>query len=92
MGFVRLPAYAIAVRWDGCSDDYTGLGQPGVWHLEPQQDSWDFPLAKVYTINHPNAARPVKRCEESDGGGHSRWVRTCSRAGRHFPEYPKPNR
>ena len=52
----------IAVRWDGCSDDYTGLGQPGVWHLEPQRDSWDFPLAKVYTINHPNAARPVKRC------------------------------
>ena len=51
----------VAVRRDGCADDYTGSGQQGVWHLEPQQDTWDFPLAKVYTINHPNAARPVQK-------------------------------
>ena len=41
-GWVRcdyLPKH-IEVRWDGCSEDYTGLGKPGVWHLEPTRDDW----------------------------------------------------
>lgn len=41
-GWVRcdyLPIH-IEVRWDGCAEDYTGLGKPGVWHLEPEADDW----------------------------------------------------
>ena len=34
----RLPMH-VEVRFDGCSDDYTGLGKPGVWHLAPRQDT-----------------------------------------------------
>ena len=45
------------VRWDGCTEDYTGLGKPGVWHVEPMTDDWKMPHQQCYTINHPNAPR-----------------------------------
>ena len=63
-GWVRcdyLPLH-IEVRFDGCATDYTGLGQPGVWHLEPKSDTWDLPLERVMTIDHPNAPRPKRVC------------------------------
>ena len=54
-----LPLY-VEVRWDGCHEDYTGLGKPGVWHLEPTTDEWKFPQKKVITVDHPNAAGPQR--------------------------------
>ena len=47
----------IEVRFDGESEDYTGLGKPGVWHLEPETDDWALPVKRSYTIDHPNAPR-----------------------------------
>ena len=35
----RLPRY-VEVQMDDCTIDYTGLGKPGVWHLEPEADDW----------------------------------------------------
>ena len=35
----RLPLY-VEIRFDGCSQDYTGLGKPVVWHLSPQKETW----------------------------------------------------
>ncbi len=58
-GWVRcdfLPLH-MEVRWDGESEDYTGLGKPGVWHLEPITDDWALPVKRSYTVNHPNAPR-----------------------------------
>ena len=37
--------------------DYTGLGKRGVFHLEPVQDEWELPVARVQTVNHPGAPR-----------------------------------
>jgi hypothetical protein len=48
----------IAVRWDDCSEDYTGLGKPGAWHLKPKENKWDLPIDTLATINHPGAPRP----------------------------------
>ena len=58
-GWVRcdyLPLH-IEVRFDGESEDYTGLGKPGVWHLEPVVDDWALPVKRSYTVDHPNAPR-----------------------------------
>ena len=52
----RLPLY-VEVRWDGCSEDYTGLGKPGVWHLKPKFEEWYLPVDALATINHPGAPR-----------------------------------
>ena len=41
-GWVRceyLPVH-VEVRFDGLSEDYTGLNKPGVWHVEPVEDAW----------------------------------------------------
>ena len=54
----RLPLY-VEVRWDGCTEDYTGLGKPGVWHLVPKENDWKFPIEKRITIDHPGAPRPM---------------------------------
>ena len=35
----RLPLY-LEFRVDDASQDYTGDGKPGVWHLEPTSDDW----------------------------------------------------
>ncbi len=53
----RLPLH-VEVRWDGCTEDYTGLGKPGVWHLKPKEDGWKIPVDTVATIDHPGAPRP----------------------------------
>ncbi|CAK0803316.1 unnamed protein product [Prorocentrum cordatum] len=37
--------------------DYTGLGKRGVFHLEPVQDEWELPVARVQTVNRPGAPR-----------------------------------
>jgi len=55
----RLPLH-VRVRFDACSDDYTGRDKPGVWHLEPKQDTWDLPVDAVTTIDHPGAFRPKR--------------------------------
>ena len=58
-GWVRcdfLPL-CVEVRWDGCTEDYTGQGRPGVYHVEPVQDDWKLPANRVVTVDHPNAAR-----------------------------------
>ena len=49
----RLPLH-IEVRFDGRSEDYTGLGKPGVWLLTPSKDTWQLPISSTTTINHPN--------------------------------------
>ena len=48
----RLPRY-LEFRADGAGQDYTGLGKPGVWHLEPTCDEWVLHYKLHYTINHP---------------------------------------
>ena len=56
-GWVRceyLPVH-VEVRFDGLSEDYTGLNKPGVWHVEPVEDAWKLPIRKSYTVDHPNA-------------------------------------
>ena len=52
----RLPLH-VEMRFDGCSEDYTGLGKPGVWYLSPQQVAWNLPMDEVATIDHPGALR-----------------------------------
>ena len=51
-----LPLY-VEVRFDGLVEDYTGLGKPGVWHVEPTTDEWRLPVNKSFTVDHPNAPR-----------------------------------
>ena len=48
----RLPTY-VAVRFDKLSEDYTGLNQPGVWHVEPVSDDWDLRYKSGYCVQHP---------------------------------------
>ena len=50
----KLPLH-IAVRFDGCHEDCTGLGKPGVWHLIPRKDTWEMPIETIATIDHPGA-------------------------------------
>jgi len=71
----RLPLH-VEVRFDGCADDYTGLGKPGVWHLAPKQDTWKLPLDAVTTINHPGAFRP-KRVKASASKDATAEVTSC---------------
>ena len=52
----RLPIH-VAVRWDGCIEDYTGTCKPGVLYLAPKEDDWDLPIDAVATINYPGAPR-----------------------------------
>ena len=47
----------IELRFDGCTEDFTGLGRPGVWFLIPVEDTWKFPLETTMTVNHPQCAR-----------------------------------
>ena len=47
----------IEVRWDGSSEDYTGLGKCGVWHVEPMTDTWTLEVKKNFTVDHPNVSR-----------------------------------
>ncbi len=58
-GYVKcdyLPLH-VEVRLDGCTEDFTGLGKPGVWHVEPATDDWKLPYQQAFTIDHPNVAR-----------------------------------
>ena len=45
----------VLVDWQ--THDYTGLGKPGAYHLEPTKDSWDLPHSKILTASHPGAPR-----------------------------------
>ena len=47
----------VEVRFDGCSEDYTRTGRPGVWCVEPVCDEWKLPVVALFTVGHPNAAR-----------------------------------
>ena len=53
----------IEIRFDDCSTDYTGLGRPGVWFLQPKKDDWELPIkvTTTTTINHPNTQGPVMK-------------------------------
>ena len=54
----RLPLY-VEFRVDEATEDYTGLGRPGVWFLEPVTDDWTLHYKLRYTVNHPpRPARP----------------------------------
>ena len=50
----------IEVRFDGCTEHFTGLGRPGVWFLEPVEDTWEFPVETAVTVNHPQCRRSKK--------------------------------
>ena len=60
----RLPLH-VEVRFDGCTEDFTQTGKPGVWHLEPREDSWKFEIEQSVTIDHPGAARPKVKQQTS---------------------------
>ena len=55
-----LPLY-VEVRFDACHEDYTGLGKPGVWHLEPTTDDWKFPQKKCSQWIIPMPPVPTAR-------------------------------
>ena len=50
----RLPAY-VSVRFDKVGEDYTGLHQPGVCHVEPTNDEWKLVYKPALCIHHPLA-------------------------------------
>ncbi len=50
----RLPRY-IEIKLDDSDEDYTGLGKPGVWHLEPESDSWTLKYEVRHITRCPNA-------------------------------------
>ena len=50
----RLPTY-VAVRFGKFTEDYTGLGQLGVWHVEPTDDEWKLTYKAAYCVQHPLA-------------------------------------
>jgi hypothetical protein len=54
----HLPKY-VAVRFDDQTEDYTGLGRPGVFLVEPHQDTWQLLYKTGRHINHPLAAERV---------------------------------
>ena len=58
----------VEVRFDGCTEDYTGTGRPGVWYVEPTTDEWKLPHKKVYTVDHPRASglKRVKAASRKD--------------------------
>ena len=58
----------VEVRFDGCHEDYTGLGKPGVWHVEPVADDWKLQQKKTLTVDLPGAAGPTrtKACGRKD--------------------------
>ena len=47
----RLPSY-VAVRFDKAAEDYTGLEQPGVWHVEPTSDDWNLRYKTPSCVQH----------------------------------------
>ena len=55
----RLPLH-IGVRFDQEIEDYTGLGRPGVWFVEPVVEHWKLPIDTIVTIDHPGALRAKK--------------------------------
>ena len=46
----------VEIRFNACSTDYTGLGRPGVWCLQPTKDDWELPISATATKDHPNAS------------------------------------
>ena len=56
----RLPQF-LECRLDDSPEDYTGLGKRGVWHVEPENDSWDFECKAVSTIDHARASALTTR-------------------------------
>jgi hypothetical protein len=48
----------IEIRFDGCTEDYTGDGRPGVYLLKPTKNDWTLPVERTATIDHPGALRP----------------------------------
>ena len=55
----RLPLY-VEFRVDEATEDYTGLGRPGVWFLEPTTEEWTLYYKLRCTVNHPRASRAPK--------------------------------
>ena len=67
----RLPLY-VEFRVDGATEDYTGLGRPGVWFLEPTTEESTLYYKLRCTVNQPRASRapktssfevPMRRCQ-----------------------------
>ena len=59
----RLPTY-VAVRFDKVTEDYTGLEQLGVWHVEPTNDEWKLKYKVAYCVQHPRS--PSKKTGHND--------------------------
>ena len=59
----RLPTY-VAVRFDKVTEDYTGLEQLGVWHVEPTNDEWNLKYKVAYCVQHPRS--PSKKTGHKD--------------------------
>ena len=55
----RLPRY-LEFRLDRANADYTGLGKPGVWHLEPTHDEWTLEYKLHYRVQHPKGRAVIK--------------------------------
>ena len=60
----RLPKY-VAVRFDEQAEDYTGMGRPGVFLVEPQGDTWVLDYRTSMHINHPLAAGRVRQTKKT---------------------------
>ena len=56
----RLPKYVL-VRFDAQHEDYTGLGRPGVFLVEPTSDAWTLKYRTVAHVDHPLAPARVKQ-------------------------------
>ena len=56
---------SVQVRFDDCKEDYSGLGRPGVFLVEPVSDMWEFPFNRSITVNHPLGPMPVRGNKQS---------------------------
>lgn len=56
----RLPKY-VAVRFDEQGEDYTGLGRPGVYLVEPNSDTWTLKYRTAAHVDHPLAPARVRQ-------------------------------
>ena len=58
----HLPEF-LEFRLDGSSEDYTGLGKPGVLHLQPTHDTWELKYKLRMDIDHPGSVRMPRKIE-----------------------------
>ena len=61
----RLPKY-VAERFDDQKEDYTGLGRPGVFFVEPHSDNWSLRCRTVGHVDRPRAPSRARRTKTAD--------------------------